>query len=630
MNVEKFLHNGKWTGVSGWIFARGTFGVVDCHAEYACEKAENKLRYTYTQGGVRFVAEFELQCNGAIIRKDYCENLTDEPVVINAFRSRFFMEGNKYEAYTQYSGWQHESSGAWQPLVTQVSATDCGIRTCDGATPMLALSNMHNGKTTVFHLLPTYQWTIAAKKRPLWGRQEAVVVEIGMEEGGLALTLQPKEKMAMSTVVFYEAENKTDLDAHKLHAVYNALYPRKQTPIMYNTWLLNFDHIDVDNILRQVDCAAELGIEMFMVDAGWFGEGDNWFGSVGDWEENLTGGTEGRLLEISQRVREKGMVFGLWFEPERAAPTSKIQTVHPEYFTQDVFLNFADEQARNHIYTQICAAIEKYQIGFLKFDFNQSVAFDGTGNAFYRYLQGQRAFVEALRARYPQLYITNCASGGARMELQQATLFDSFWFTDNQGPYEGLTIVKNTLKRMPTALIERWNVQTFCDGFPQETSVSPRRLPISCNNATWDYVMNVSPQYTYAFLTGGPLGFSCDIASFPDDYKAELKEFIAQYKKERAFYQTATARVLVDEEDIIVLEYADLALAKCQLQIFTKLVHTEGIRIYPVVEKSAVYVCNGIRLTGAEIMEDGLYVGGVAEDGLKDNSCVCITLTKVL
>ena len=214
------------------------------------------------------------------------------------------------------------------------------------------------------------------------------------------------------------------------------------------------------------------------------------------------------------------------------------------------------------------------------------------------------------------------------MELNQATLFDSFWFTDNQGPYEGLTIVKNTLKRMPTSLIERWNVQTFCDGFPQETSAKPRRLPISCNNATWDYVLNVSPQYTFAFLTGGPMGFSCDIASFPKDYKAELKSFIANYKQEREFYKNAIARVLVDETDITVLQYSDASLAKCHVQIFTKLVYTEGIRIYPVVDKTAVYNVGGIRLTGAEIAEDGLYVGGVAELGLKDNDCVCITLIK--
>ena len=630
MKIEKFLHNGKWTGVSGWLFARGSFGVVDSNAEYLCERENGTTRYVHTQEGVRFVAEFKPQANGAVIREDYCENLNDAPVIINAYRSRFFMEGNAYEVYTQYNGWQHESCGAWQPLVTQVVAADCGIRTCDGATPMLALSNIHNGKTTVFHLLPNCQWSMAARKRPLWGRQEGVVVEVGMEESGLALTVQPKEKISFSPVIFYEAERKADLDAYKLHEIFNGLYPRKQTPIMYNTWLLNFDHIDVDNILRQVDCAAELGVEMFMVDAGWFGEGDNWFGLVGDWTENPTGGTAGRLLEISQRVREKGMTFGLWFEPERAALTSKIQAAHPEYFTQGVFLNFADDKARGYIYNQLCAAIEKYQIGFLKFDFNQSVAYDISGNAFYRYLQGQRAFIEALRARYPHLYITNCASGGARMELAQAVLFDSFWFTDNQGPYEGLTIVKNTLKRMPTALIERWNVQTFCEGFPQETSANPRRLAISCNNATWDYVLNVSPQYTYAFLTGGPLGFTCDIASFPEDYKTELKAFIAKYKSEREFYKNATARILADGQDITAFEYADAALNKCELQIFTKLVYTEGIRIYPVVDKQAEYEVGGVRLSGAYLAEEGLYIGGVAENGLKDNDCVCLTLTKIV
>ena len=127
--MEKYLHKGIWTGVSGWIFAQGDFGVVDSDSTYIHEKDGDKERYICEENGVRFIVEFLKQKNGAVIRTDRCINLTNQSMCLRAFSSRFFMEGNKYEVYTQYSGWQHESSGVWQPLVSGVFGMSDEIRT---------------------------------------------------------------------------------------------------------------------------------------------------------------------------------------------------------------------------------------------------------------------------------------------------------------------------------------------------------------------------------------------------------------------------------------------------------------------------------------------------------------------
>jgi hypothetical protein len=97
--------------------------------------------------------------------------------------------------------------------------------------------------------------------------------------------------------------------------------------------------------------------------------------------------------------------------------------------------------------------MDKYNIGWIKFDFNATIPQDLTGGAFYRYWQGYREFIKAFKKRYPNVYMTNCGGGGFRLELGQATMFDSFWTTDNQGPYDGIRIIKDTLKRMPTCLL---------------------------------------------------------------------------------------------------------------------------------------------------------------------------------
>ena len=626
MNIDKFFYNRLPVrrGVTGLWNVSGDFGVLDTIADYTVKVCDNKTIYTYETDDCRLTAEFTQFPNGAVVRRDSFENLTDRTLTLHSFFSRFYQEGNRYKVYTQYNGCHHESDGAWQDLVTQVTAAGLGIRACEGATPMMALWNQHTNKCTVYHMLPNCQWQMNVKKRPHTANREIVLVEMGIENNGLRLPVAPGETLAMPDVIFFRADSTTDLDAWKLHQVYNTLYPRTRMPIMYNTWLYCFDHIDVDAILRQVDAAAELGIEMFMVDAGWFGVGGNWSDAVGDWTENLTGGFRGRLLEVSERVREKGMTFGLWFEPERAGVNAHILNEHPEFYLDEVFFDFANPEAREYMLSTLRPMIDHYHIGFIKFDFNASTPHDPSGCGFYRYMQGHREFLETIRKEYPHLYITGCAAGGQRMELYQGTLFDSFWLSDNQGPYEGLTIVKNTLKRMPTALIERWNVQKYCHGFPHPREESLQGYMISCNNAAFDYVLNVKDAYNMAFLTGGPLGFSGDIADYPPEYKQLYKDFIAAYKNDRAFYLTATARVLIDSEDIVAIQYADDDFDRCVIQFFTKLPNTNLLTVYPVVDPAASYRLEDEILSGMDLMEDGIFL-----EKFVYNDCRVIELKKV-
>ena len=231
-------------------------------------------------------------------------------------------------------------------------------------------------------------------------------------------------------------------------------------------------------------------------------------------------------------------------------------------------------------------------------------------------------FILELRKRYPDLYITNCASGGYRMELGQAMMFDSFWLSDNQGPYEGIRIVKDTLKRVPSALMERWNVQKYCEDFPLYPNQRVGRM-IHCNNGTWDFLIGIDDSFSEAFLKGGPMGFSCDIDAFPAEYKNRWSDVIAQYKQERSFYKDATARILVDSDSIIAIEYADRALERCEIQVFCKVTHAQEIVVYPAVCADAQYHCGELMLSGKDIRENGILF-----DSLCQNACHTICLMK--
>ena len=606
MLLDDVLHFDGRAGATGLFYAVGSFGMVD--SANACERTQEAgvTTYRYVCGTVTLTATFTEEANGVYIRRDTFYNSGESPVTVNVLSSRFCLDGADHEVYTQYNSWQSESLGGWQPLVTQVTAASQGIRTCDGAAPMMALHNRQNGRNVVFHLLPNAQWKMTARRAPTNGGHELAVVETGFHNEGLCLTVAAGETVSLPEVIFFVARNRTDLDAWRLHETYNRLYPRKSLPVLYNSWLYCFDSLDIDALLQQADTAAEMGFEAFMIDAGWFGKGDAWWVSVGDWEENTESGPRGRLIELSERVRRHGMTFGLWFEPERACPESVAVKTHPDYYINNRLLDFGNPQAVAHILDVVSACIKKYGVGWVKLDFNDTIPLDPSGNAFYRYQQGQRRFVEGLRERFPHLYITNCAGGGYRMELEQGTMCDSFWFTDNQGPLGGLRILKDTLKRMPACCIERWSAQRYAEGFPRYEAPEPVGVMFSCNNATWEQIVKVDDSFTELFMGTGPLGFSCDIAAFPQAYKEAWKERIARFKADRGFYATATARILTDTDDLTAIQYADPTLRRCVIHLFTKTTRTQHLTVYPVVDPAVCYRAGEEVRSGADLAENGV------------------------
>ena len=624
MDIRKMIElDAKATGISGFFAACGSFGVVD-GADRDVE------RMTACGSGFRaeyedFTAACELEEleNGVVSRRD--SFTAKRELTLGRYVSRFCLEGGDYEVYTQFSSWQTESLGGWQPLVTGVEIANLGVRTTEGAAPMAVLRNRGNGKMLVLHLLPNAQWKISITKYPVSGKNSVVVIDAGINDKGLSMRVAAGETIEMPRLLMLEARAALDLDAWKLHAVCDRLWPRRELPVIYNTWLLRFDTIDVDAILRQADCAAELGVELFLIDAGWFGSSGDWGNDIGNWTENLNGGFFGRVKEVSEHVRSLGMRFGMWLEPERALTSTEAYRSHPEYYKLgsggNAFLDYANPDARRCITDVALGMIEKYSLGFMKFDFNASLAYDDTGDGFYRYLKGVREFIGEIRAKHPDIYITNCASGGYRMELANGAYYDSVWPSDNQSPIYALRIIKDTAKRLPPCHIERWDVRRFADGFPEYGNRELVTLPISCNGATWDNVLNVRPAYTHAFLTGGPIGFSTDIAAYPEEEKRALREHVSGFKRDREFYMHARMRILHDTEDITAIEYSDEAFDRVVVQIFTNILHQGSLTVYPVTDEGKSYRCGGSVLSGRELAENGITVR------LGDIDCRTLELT---
>jgi hypothetical protein len=419
------------------------------------------IHYTYRTDSVVMTAEIDADENGVYLRRDTVTNKSDSLVTLTSIKSKFVLPDGDYEIYTQYNLWQKESAGGWQPLVTGVYSRVDSVRTAVGAAPVMAVWNRQSNRGIVFHLPATYSWMMSVQRVDLGGGKCQVEIVMGPHAKSFALKLVPAESLEYSKIIYYEFRNKTDLDCYKLHRYMNKRYPRRSLPVLYNTWLATFDRFTYDTLLEQAILASQIGVEYFIVDAGWYGEVGRWWACVGDWKENQNGAFAGRMKEFSEKVHEMGMKFGLWFEIERAVADSESVKLHPDYYIPyrgQYFVNFANPKATNYILDLLDDRIRRYSIDYIKFDFNANIFDDTDSQAFIGYYKGYIEFIRELKKRHPDLYLTNCASGGMRMEFANGLLFDSFWLSDNQCAYEGIRIFRDTLLRMPPQWIEKWAV----------------------------------------------------------------------------------------------------------------------------------------------------------------------------
>ena len=625
MNIERIVQNGGVDHTAGLFSIAASFGIIDGTVIYEKKICADGELYSYENEFVRLEASFQKRSDGSVLRRDSITNLADESLTLTRVRGRLTFEGGEYQIYSQTSNWQHENVGRWQSLGADFTHGNNGIRSCDGATPMMALENAQNGRITVFHLFPNCQWRFWVKRCTQQCVRDTLAVEYGLEDSALALKVAPGETIYLPELFFFDAKSKVSFDSHKLHAFIQEEYPKKEQPVIYNTWMRNFDFINVDEIFTEAKIAAELGIEVFCIDAGWFGKsGIRWVDCVGDWKENTTEAFAGRLRELSDYVRSLGMKFGIWMEPERAHPESDARLAHPDEYIAEHLLDFGLEKARKRIFREVCEVVEKYDVEFLKFDFNSTTAYDPSHTAFYKYSQGSVEFIKALKERYPTLHLSCCASGGLRADLAMCKYYDSFWLSDNHSQHDGLRIIADYIKRFPSSLIERWNVQTPVDGIPSYLEDKKRSYMLSCNNASWDFLINVEPEFTFGFLTGGALGYSCNLAVFPDWYLAMTEKFIKTFKEKRAFFKDACCHLLVDTDNFSVLEYFSRGYEKIYIQFFTKLSYQESFTVYPKLEVGAKYRFNNEVLSAEELMEDGIVF-----DATKNNFCSVAVLEKL-
>jgi alpha-galactosidase len=228
--------------------------------------------------------------------------------------------------------------------------------------------------------------------------------------------------------------------------------------------------ITAEQVIHAIDAAADLGAEVFFVDASWYAAPrGNWWSTVGDWEVNLQRFPDG-LKPFRDRVHEKGMLWGLWMDAERIGDESRIAAEHPEWLAAAYdgerrlggMIDLTNPEVADWMEQQIARVIGDNELDFFRLDYNthpgpgSRTLRDGyVENGYWRYYEAQYAIYDRLRARFPDVIFENCAGGGGRTDIGMVRRFSHTWVTDWQIAPRSFSITNGMTMALPPEYVDR-------------------------------------------------------------------------------------------------------------------------------------------------------------------------------
>lgn len=296
-------------------------------------------------------------------------------------------------------------------------------------------------------------------------------------------------------------------------------YVHESRPVLINSWEAAYFDFTGDTIVDLAKEAASLGIDMVVMDDGWFGKRNDDNSSLGDWQvnEQKLGGS---LAQLIDRVHEQGVKFGIWIEPEMVNEDSDLYRAHPDWAIQipgrkpirsrnQLLLDFSRKEVRDQVFEQICAVLDQGQIDYVKWDMNRSMADVYAGNLTYDYVLGVYDFMERLTSRYPDLLLEGCSGGGGRFDAGMLYYSPQIWCSDN------------------TDAINRTRIQYGTSFFYPVSAVGAHVSAVP--NHQTGRVTNLNTRGVTAMA--GTFGYELNPALLSEEEKQTIREQIQTYKK---------------------------------------------------------------------------------------------------
>lgn len=271
-------------------------------------------------------------------------------------------------------------------------------------------------------------------------------IQMGLTDELFAYPLEAgAEFTAPEVILSYTNKGLSRLSQQYHHCIMNHIcqgkYVHANRPVLINSWEAAYFDFTGDTIVELAKEAKALGIDMVVMDDGWFGKRNDDNSSLGDWyvNEEKLGGTLTKLIE---RVNAEGVKFGIWIEPEMVSEDSDLYREHPEWAItipgrkpvrsrNQLVLDFSRKEVRDEIFKRICAVLDQGNVEYIKWDMNRSLADIYAPNVTYDYVLGVYDFLEKLTNRYPDILIEGCSGGGGRFDAGMLYYTPQIWCSDN-------------------------------------------------------------------------------------------------------------------------------------------------------------------------------------------------------
>jgi len=384
-------------------------------------------------------------------------------------------------------------------------------------------------------------------------------------------------------------------------------YKESVRPVLVNSWEASYFDFDGDTLYELAKEAKNAGIDMLVLDDGWFGKRDDDNSGLGDWfvNEKKLGGTLGDLIK---KINDLGVKFGIWVEPEMISEDSDLYREHPDWaFTipgrnpvharNQLVLDFSRKEVVDHIFDQICKVLDQGNIEYVKWDMNRSlmdVFSRGTqdqGRVMYDYVLGLYDFLERIVTRYPDLLIEGCSGGGGRFDAGMMYYTPQIWCSDNTDALDRLQIQYGTSFGYPVSAVG------------SHVSAVP-------NHQTG----RITSLHTRGVVAmAGTFGYELNLGKLSEEEKMEIRLQVEEYRKFAPLIQTglyyrlsdpareeyaAWAFVSEDQKEVLL----NVVLQEIHGNMTVNYVKLQGLKC------SAIYrdTETGKSYNGAALMEAGI------------------------
>ena len=384
-------------------------------------------------------------------------------------------------------------------------------------------------------------------------------------------------------------------------------YKESIRPVLVNSWEAAYFDFDGDTLYELAKEAKNAGIDMLVLDDGWFGKRDDDNSGLGDWfvNEKKLGGTLGDLIK---KINDLGVKFGIWVEPEMISEDSDLYREHPDWALtipgrnpvharNQLVLDFSRKEVVDHIFDQICKVLDQGNIEYVKWDMNRSLmdvfsrGTEDQGRVMYDYVLGLYDFLERIVTRYPNLLIEGCSGGGGRFDAGMMYYTPQIWCSDNTDALDRLQIQYGTSFGYPVSAVG------------SHVSAVP-------NHQTG----RITSLHTRGVVAmAGTFGYELNLGKLSEEEKQEIRLQVEEYRKFAPLIQTglyyrlsdpareeyaAWAFVSEDQKEVLL----NVVLQEIHGNMTVNYVKLQGLKC------SAIYrdTETGKSYNGAALMEAGI------------------------